>query len=129
MNESIMKALCLFAEDKHSEIRNFRICAGVIHKHKEIVALGFPRRKTHPLQKQCNPDNEHAIYLHAEIDAIIRALRQTKLHPKHHSIYVARVKQQGPFDFSFIKGLAKPCTACTLFIHNCGLNQIHYTIG
>lgn len=127
MNNSLMNSLCLFALEKPPEVRNFRLCAGVIHKHKDIVSLGFCRRKTHPLQAQFGT-NRHCVFLHAEIDALIKALRVTKMNSKEYSIYIARVKQRGSNDFVFDQGLAQPCIGCTKFIHNCGLKQIYWTL-
>lgn len=123
MNLSLLNVLAELAKQKQPEIRNFRLAAAVVYKHREIVTIGYPRKKTHPVQK-LHGNNDHSIYLHAEIDALIKALRSTAL-DKHYTMYVARVKQKP--NGHFILGIAKPCNGCKGFIHKCGIDEIVFT--
>jgi len=127
MNENILNTLIKLAKETPPSVRNFRICAAVVFKHREAVSLGFPRKKSHPVQKEFGR-NEFSVYLHAEVDAIIRARKLVKI-GNEHSLYVVRVKHPSAQSEEFIVGNAKPCTGCTRFIHRCGIGTTHYTIG
>lgn len=131
MNSSLMNSLCFFAQEKDPEIRTVRICAAVVHKHKDIIALGFPRRKTHTLM-QTYSKNHNAIFLHAEIDALTRAIRvfgSPTFDDRQFSLYVARIKRRGSQDLTYTMGLSKPCAGCMNFIDKCGIRTIHWTHG
>jgi len=74
--------------------------------------------KTHPLQaKLCkHTDNPHRIYLHAELDALIKARgRQV------HRLEVFRVKPDGNY------GNAKPCELCQDAIELFKVKEVWYT--
>lgn len=84
---------------------------------------GTNSRKTHPFQAQWGK-NPLAICLHAEIDAIKKAVK--RLHPsyleRNHSVlYVARAKADGS------PGLAKPCEGCQRAIAAFGINEVYWT--
>lgn len=128
MNQKILHAILLLAEEKQPEVRNFRIASAVVFKDKEIVAVGYPRNKSHPIQKEFGR-NEESIYLHAEIDAILRAYKHVDFFNKDFSLYVARIKRRHSTDNSFTQGNAKPCSGCTRFIHKCGIQTLHYSTG
>lgn len=74
--------------------------------------------KTHPLQaKMANgTDNPHRIYLHAEIDAIIKARGQ-----KIHSMVITRIKNNGEF------GNAAPCECCQKAIKLFNIKHVEHT--
>jgi len=75
--------------------------------------------KSHPYQYECSCEvgNEEAIYLHAEISAIVKCKNKKKI----HKLVVARVGNTGkPL-------LAKPCPICEIAIANCSIKSIEYT--
>lgn len=75
--------------------------------------------KSHPYQYECSciVGNEEAIYLHAEISAIIKCGTRKKI----HKLVVARVGNTGkPL-------LAKPCPICEIAISNSSIERIEYT--
>lgn len=122
-----MRTLELLAQEKTPEIRNHKLCAAVVHKHREIISIGYPKRKTHPLQAQF-AKNTHAVYLHAETDALIKAIRiGYKFDQRHTSVYVARVKQISSSVKEFIKGDSTPCTGCMSLIEHLGIVKVHWT--
>lgn len=96
----------------------------------EITALAFDRKgrllsigrnnylKTHPIQaKYAQQAGEHyRIYLHAEIDALIKARKPV------HRLVISRVNKAGEFM------LAKPCPVCTKAIQDYGVEIVEYTI-
>ena len=72
-NQRILNFLTKAAEAAdHVGIRA-KLAAAVVIKN-EIIAIGFNRRKSHPFQAQYQT-NDKQIYLHAETDAINRALK------------------------------------------------------
>jgi len=75
--------------------------------------------KTHPLQVSLSQQhgNGEAIYLHAEIQAIVRL----KPHHKPYSIHIERYSKGGePL-------LAKPCPLCERAIQLANIRQVSHT--
>lgn len=127
------------------EIRNFRILA--ILRVEDQTFLGLPRRKTHPLQARFS-SNEHALYLHAEIDAIRQALTYLKAEGvryskpaassayfvRYHapsklsqaSLHVLRIRQNLTTR-SFEECLAKPCEGCMRAIRHFGITNVTWS--
>ena len=122
-----MDALSILAREKAPEIRNHHICAALVHKHKEIISIGYARRKSHPLQARFGAD-EYKIYLHAEVDALIKGLRLGyKPSKKYTQVYIARTKKPFSGAENWIPGLGKPCPGCISFIDHCNISQVFYT--
>ncbi len=78
-------------------------------------------RKSHPIQAHFAKlsGNPEAVYLHAEIAALLRCSDDR---PPHH-IKIERYKKDGS------PGLAKPCKACELALKAYGVKLITYTVG
>ena len=93
-----------------------RVGCVALDKRGRIVSTGFNKRKTHPLQyKHAMHHNEEAIYLHAEIAALVKSRQQV------HTLYVGRLTKAGRV------GLAKPCPICMGAIIEAGVREVHYT--
>jgi deoxycytidylate deaminase len=92
--------------------------AAIAYRGKNLVAIGINSYvKTHPTQKQLamlagEPERE---YLHAEIDAIIKAKGPID------SLFVFRIDKKGRFQN------AKPCAVCSLAIKRAGIRQLHHS--
>lgn len=99
--------------------------AAAIYYGNQLISVGYNSRKTHPLQKKYGK-NGHAIHLHAEIDAIRRAV---KVLPSLDGcdIFIARVKRPSKLSKNWIPGTAKPCIGCQRAIYAFGLRRIYYT--
>lgn len=99
-------------------------------KVQELTAIAYDKRGriisignnsyviTHPLQakyarKVGCPD---AVYIHAEIDAIVRARGR-----KIHRIFVSRMDAHGNYV------MAKPCKACQLALKDFGIKLVAWT--
>jgi len=94
---------------------NQRMAACIVKK-KRLVSIGFNKNKTHPLMaKFCK--HKKAIYLHAEIDAIINAKEDIR----GATMYVLRVRRAGE------RGLAKPCPGCAKAIKFFGIKKVYHT--
>jgi tRNA(Arg) A34 adenosine deaminase TadA len=93
-----------------------------------VVTMGQSQYKTHPLQARfaSHPDR---IYLHAEIDAIAKALRW--ITPETLSkceLHIARAKEYRNIESRWRgPGLAKPCTGCARAIAAFGIKKVIWT--
>lgn len=99
------------------------------NKQQQITALAYDKRgkllavgrnsytKTHPLQsKYANLSKRPAaIYLHAELDALIKARQQV------HKLVVIRVNSKGK------PVIAKPCPSCQLAIRDFNVKHVTHT--
>ena len=109
----------------HAGIRA-KLAAAVVIKN-EIISLGFNRRKTHPFQAQFQ-SNEPQIYLHAETDAINRALKYvTKKELCKATLYIARVKYADNKSKKAIWAESKPCIGCQKAIKSYGISNVVHT--
>jgi hypothetical protein len=88
--------------------------------------VGFNRPKTHPFQSTYKK-NPEAIYIHAEIDAIMRANKAVKnLADKKSELYIARVKRDES-NKKWVWGNACPCKGCKLAIEKFRIDKVCYT--
>lgn len=105
-----------------------RLAAAVAYKGK-IISTGVNSLKSHPFQKKWSRNSE-SIFLHAENNAIHKAVKNEYLSPdftlEGYDLYVMRMKKDGP-DSSFRMGLARPCEGCQRCIAEFGIRNIFYT--
>lgn len=124
-HQKIIDNLCRIAEAVEP-INSARLAAAIVYKNR-IVAYGTNKRKSHTFQSKYGK-NEHAIYLHAENDAIKNALRYIHIDDLSYcTLYVARVKRIRPRSM-YIQGLAKPCRGCMGAINTFKLKGIIHTL-
>lgn len=101
-------------------------CIAVL-KNK-IIAASSNKLKTHPLQKvydeyrefNCRSDPKNIHSLHAEI-ACLNTLRYQDINYKDLELYIVRIRRDGNY------GLARPCIACSKFIHDLGIRKVFYS--
>lgn len=122
-SNKIFDILRVVAEDIEP-VAAARVAAAVVYKNK-IVSIGYCRYHSHPFQKKFGSNNK-AIYLHAEIDAILKA-KAKRVDLSKCSMYVARVKRSYSNSNAFIFGLAKPCEGCQKAIKFEGLKDVYYS--
>lgn len=125
-NERIFNFLTKAAEAAdHVGIRA-KLAAAVVIKN-EIIAIGFNRKKTHPFQVQYQT-NDKQIYLHAETDAINRALKYVNASElKKATLYVARVKYIDNKSKKAIWAESKPCIGCQKAIKQYEIKNVIHT--
>lgn len=103
--------------------RKHCIKATIYDRKGRVLAYGMNSYvKTHPIQKKLSDDygNGEQIFLHAEIDAIIRLGSMKR---KAYRILVERYDRNGnPKN-------AKPCILCENFIKSVGIKMIEHTVG
>lgn len=104
-------------------IRHSRHVAAVTYKGK-ILAVGCAKYKTHPLQKKMQEEigNTERIYLHAEIDALVKVIN------KHGTdvlsecdLHVVRVSKGGSVSSS------KPCEGCQRAINAFNIRKVYHS--
>lgn len=98
-----------------------RMAAVLTDKYGTVIGLGENRLKTHPLQAKFSR-RPGSIYLHAEIDAIVDALKRCRLDDIEEGwLYVARVFKDGT------PALARPCLGCQRAIMHFGIQHVEWT--
>ena len=106
----------LEAHADHADmVRSSKHAAPIVYKGT-VLSLGRNQYKTHPIMKLYGR-NDKAIYLHAEIDAIL----QCKDLSKAHSIHIFRQGKSGKWL------LAKPCPACQTAINKTPIKKVYHT--
>lgn len=125
-NTKILDFLSKAAEAAdHGTIRA-KLAAAVVIRN-EIVAVGFNRRKTHPFQAQFK-DSEEKNFLHAETDAINRALKYiSKDELRKATLYIARVKFKDNRSKHAIWAESRPCLGCQRAIDSYGIKTVIHT--
>ena len=94
----------------------------------EIISVGFNSDKSHPLQKRFAKNND-AIFKHAEVDCIIKALKIVDEDDlKNATLYVYRVKKQNKGDTGWVSGLAEPCPGCQKAIEHFGIKRTVFSL-
>lgn len=97
--------------------------AAAIVKGKRVLGVGLNKPKTHPMMVKYGK-NIHALYLHAEIDAIKNALlNHTPTDLEGSTILIARATKDGR------SAMAKPCIGCMKAIKDFGITKINWTTG
>lgn len=115
----------LYGMTEREPVAGAQIASSVVFK-KEVVSVGFNRRKTHPLQKRFSK-NDEAIFLHAEIDALIQARRELTLDELSKStVYLSRRKYDK--DRNPMWGLAKPCEGCERALKHFCIPKVVYSM-
>lgn len=91
---------------KHAHmVRSSRHAAAIVYKG-QVLSYGLNSLKSHPIMMKFGR-NEGAIYLHAEMDAIVKTINIYGVDIlKKCDIYVTRIKKDGSVS------LSKPCKGC-----------------
>jgi tRNA(Arg) A34 adenosine deaminase TadA len=122
-HNKIIQTLGKVAEDV-LPVGRVKISAAIVIKN-EIISIGTNKMKSHPLQAKFGR-NYQAIYIHAEIDAIAKALRRLDARRlTSATLYVARIKVDNTGKAMW--GLARPCSGCAGAIESFGIKQVIWT--
>jgi len=97
-----------------------RLCAMIVYKGMPI-SLGHNKMKSHPIMLEYGR-TEHHIFLHAEVDALLKASKElTPNQLKKSTLYVCRVLADGnPSE-------ARPCPGCQKAMREYGIENIVWT--
>lgn len=112
---------------QNSNSQNRAKLAASIVIRNEIISVGYNSYKTHPLQKRFSKNIE-AIFKHAEVDSIIRALRHVDAEElSKATLYVYRVKKLSKDHIDWSDGYAEPCCGCKQAIVNFNIKKVVYS--
>jgi tRNA(Arg) A34 adenosine deaminase TadA len=106
----------------YTSAHKYQVGAAVYDKHGKLIAKGWNKTKSHPYQSVlANRVNQPSkIYLHAEVAAILAAIKTGRI---PHTIIVTRVTRRDTLS------MAKPCEICQLAIKEAGIKLVGYTDG
>lgn len=117
--ERYLKFLTQEAKEQPAASR-CRLCAMIVYKNTPI-SLGRNQMKSHPAMLDFGRTHHH-LYLHAEIDAILKAAKElTPAELSKSTLYVARVMADGSC------GESKPCPGCQKAIREYGIENVVWT--
>ena len=119
MKSSVVNWLTAICRD-HCSHGKHNLVASVVHKGVPI-SIGYNSyTKSHPLQLEIS-GHPQKIYLHAEVDAVNKALKQIdKNMLRRCDLYVIRLKKDGTY------GASKPCENCSKYIDGKLKNVYHF---
>jgi len=98
--------------------QKFNVVCIIVDKKYHIISIGtnsFTKSHTKQAYYASRIGNKVKIYLHAEIDSLIRCQGEP------YAMYIARVKKDGS------PALAKPCPICQGAIRDAGIKKVYYT--
>ena len=124
---SLLQTIIRDVDEESEFFTKQKLAATVIYKNK-IIAIGFNQYKTHTLQKKFSK-NDKSIYIHAEIQAMLRSSRFLEWKEMRKSIlFVARIKFKKPGSSEIVSGLAKPCIGCQEAIKHFFIPRVIYSL-
>jgi len=126
-NNHYFQLLHDIAEDA-TLVRHSRHAACVVHRDR-ILSIGTAKYKSHPIMQRYQTVARgriavvpEQIYLHAEVDAILRAANRfgTEI-LKDSSLHVLRLTKGGNVS------LSKPCVVCERVINAFDITDVHWS--
>ncbi len=104
--------------------------ASAIFIRNDLISIGWNQQKSSPFQAKYGK-NPKAIFLHSEIHAIKRALRDFSIEEftkKKKTLYICRVKKCSVTK-KFIWGLSKPCKGCISAIYEFNFQRVIFSLN
>lgn len=92
---------------RSSKQKKYNITAKIFDRRGVLICIGKNSyKKTHPfMAKHAKQFNVHKLFLHAEVDAILRCMRMRQIH-RAYKLVVERYNADGS------PGYCKPCEIC-----------------
>lgn len=100
-------------------VRSSRHSALIVDDKGRVVSIGVNKYKTHPIMLQYQR-NEESIYLHAEMDAIVKGMR-TRDSFEGCKMYILRLNKKNEICCS------KPCSGCEKALKAFGFKEVYWT--
>lgn len=111
-----LKDICVESEF----VGKSRHASAIVYKNT-ILSTGKNKLKSHPKMKEFQ-DNPERIFLHAEMDAIVKCINRYGLEIlKKSDLYVVRLGRKGQLLNS------KPCDGCESAINFYGLKNVYHS--
>ena len=112
----------LVQESRNADRVKSSFHAACVVNKKQILSIGLNRRKSHPLMSRFGSYRPNQIFLHAEVDAIVRTVNQYGNEIlKESDIYVLRTTKAGNVAES------RPCDGCMEVINAFGIKNIYWS--
>ena len=127
MADNHMKHLSLLEKiaETVDPVRSSRHASAIVLKN-DIISISTNRIKSHPFQSRF-ARNPEAIFMHAEVGAIHKALKKISLKDlEKSSLYVLRVKRFN-INSDFIWGNSRPCSGCSMCLAEFGIKNVIYS--
>jgi deoxycytidylate deaminase len=109
------KFLCQAEQISRESTRGHHKVGCVIAQKGEVMGCGCNTTKTHPFQAKWNQFSSH---LHAEMVALLEAMRNPCFEPEKATIYVSRYGRRGYLGCSY------PCNSCWAALDYTGIRRI-----
>jgi tRNA(Arg) A34 adenosine deaminase TadA len=101
-------------------VRSSRHAAAIVYKG-QVLGHGLNSLKTHPIMRKYGR-NADAIYLHAELDAIVRTINTYGSDILSKStLYVGRINKKGELAYS------EPCSGCKKAIKAFDIKKVYHS--
>ena len=125
-DKKYMKITKRLAISNNKNITRGKLAACLVIQN-DLISIGQNSGKTHPIQKKFSK-NAHSIFMHAEINCIINALRVVDEDDlQRATLYVHRVKRKSKTDHNWYDGLAEPCIGCKQAIEYYRIKKVVYS--
>ena len=106
--------------------KRMKLAASLVIK-RDVISVGMNAMRSHPIQKKYGK-NDEAIYLHAEINAIVNSLNHVdKDDLRKADLYVYRVKKDPVERKHWVDGLSCPCEGCMSAIDAFKIKRVVYS--
>lgn len=123
-----MQFLKRMAIDNPGVNNRMKLASAIVLK-RDIISVGINTMRSHPVQKKYGK-NDQAIFLHAEINAIVNSLNHIdKNDLRKADLYVYRVKKDvsNPKHYKWIDGMSCPCEGCMSAIDAFKIRRVVHT--
>jgi len=122
MDTHRLNRILIEAAGKSDLVQSSRHAAAILLKG-QILAIGNNRRKSHPIMAKYDKENTKRIFLHAEVDAIIKTINLHGIEILSDvTLYVIRVTKGGNL------GNSAPCIICQRVIKAMGIPQVFWSV-
>ena len=120
-NDSVMNKLFDVACSQKTLVKTSRHATAIVHKNK-IISIGVNKLKTHPIMLNYAYVSDKKIFIHSEIDALIKVINIWGPDIlKQCELYNLRVTNTNRV------GTAKPCQGCMDAITGSKLKRVFWT--
>ena len=107
--------LCQAEIESRRSMRRHHKVGCVMVQRNEVIGCGCNTVKTHPFQARWNKNSP---CLHAEMMALLEAMRNPDFRPDRCTVYVSRYGRRGTLGCSF------PCTSCWAALDHVGIRRV-----
>lgn len=124
-DNKIMQFTRRLAIDNPGVNNRMKLAASLVIK-RDVISVGVNVMRSHPVQKKFGK-NDNAIFLHAEINAIVNSLNHVdKDDLRKADLYVYRVKKDtnDPKRTHWVDGLSCPCEGCMSAIDSFNIRRV-----